>query len=89
MYSKWIKHALGIPKDMPPLNIMAIRDYYWNDGTHYYSPLGDDFKTRGEFIRKAQHPMKGMLVVGEMVSRDQGWVEGALESVDAVITRDY
>jgi monoamine oxidase len=33
--------------------------------------------------------MKGMVVVGEMVSRDQGWVEGALESVDAVITRDW
>jgi monoamine oxidase len=32
--------------------------------------------------------MKGMIVVGEMVSRHQGWVEGALESVDAVITRD-
>jgi hypothetical protein len=89
MYSKWIKNALGIPDKEPPLNITAIRDYYWNDGTHYYAPLGDEFKTRGEFIRKAQHPMKGMLVVGEMVSRHQGWVEGALESVDAVITRDY
>jgi len=33
--------------------------------------------------------MKGMVVVGEMVSRDQGWVEGALESVDAVVTRDW
>ena len=89
MYSKWIKNALGIPDKEPPLNIMAIRDYYWNDGTHYYAPLGDEFKTRPEFIRKAQNPMKGMVVVGEMVSRHQGWVEGALESVDAVITRDY
>lgn len=88
MYSKWIQTALGIPDKEPPLNIMAIRDYYWNDGTHYYSPLSDEFKTRGEFIRKAQHPMKGMLIVGEMVSRHQGWVEGALESVDA-ITRDF
>jgi len=33
--------------------------------------------------------MKGMVVVGEMVSRHQGWVEGALESVDAVITSDW
>jgi thioredoxin reductase len=88
MYSKWIQTALGIPDKEPPLNIMAIRDYYWNDGTHYYAPLSDEFKTRGEFIRKAQHPMKGMFIVGEMVSRHQGWVEGALESVDAVITRD-
>jgi hypothetical protein len=87
MYSKWIQTALGIPKETPPLNIIAIRDYYWNDGTHYYAPLTGEFKTRGEFIRKAQNPMKGMVVVGEMVSRHQGWVEGALESVDAV-TRD-
>jgi hypothetical protein len=87
MYSKWIQNALGIPKETPSLNIIAIRDYYWNDGTHYYAPLTGEFKTRGEFIRKAQNPMKGMVVVGEMVSRHQGWVEGALESVDAV-TRD-
>lgn len=85
MYSKWIKNALGIPKDEVPLNITAIRDYYWNDGTHYYTPIHPtEYKSRPEFIRKAQHPMPGMVVVGEVVSRDQGWVEGALESVDAV-----
>jgi thioredoxin reductase len=90
MYSKWIKDAVGIPDTEPPLNIMAIRDYYWNDGTHYYAPLNTrEYKTRPEFIRKAQHPMPGMVVVGEVVSRDQGWVEGALESVDAVIMRDW
>jgi hypothetical protein len=90
MYSKWIKHALGIPKDEAPLNIMAIRDYYWNDGTHYYTPIHlTEYKTRPEFIRKAQHPMSGMVVVGEVVSRDQGWVEGALESVDAVIRDNF
>ena len=90
MYSKWIQNALGIPKNDTPLNLTAIRDYYWNDGTHYYTPLNTrEYKNRPEFIRKAQHPMKGMVVVGEMVSRHQGWVEGALESVDAVITRDW
>ena len=91
MYSKWVSDALGIPAAAAAtasLNIIAITDYYWSVGTHYYAPLGDEFKTRGEFIRKAQHPMKGMVVVGEMVSRNQGWVEGALESVDAV-TRDW
>ncbi len=90
MYSKWLADALGIPQS---LNITAIRDYYWPVGTHYYAPLtGDDdgeFKSRVDFIRKAQTPMKGIVVVGEMVSRHQGWVEGALESVDKVITRDW
>lgn len=88
MYSKWIKNALGIPIDTH-LHITAIRDYYWNDGTHYYEPLGQYAVSRPEFIRKAQHPIIGMVVVGEMVSRHQGWVEGAIESVDAVVTRDW
>ena len=88
MYSKWLEDALGIPKDTR-LTIIAITDYYWSVGTHYYAPLSDEFKTRSEFIRKAQNPMKGIVVVGEMVSRHQGWVEGALESVDKVITRDW
>jgi thioredoxin reductase len=88
MYSKWVVDALGIPASTP-LHIIAIKDYYWQTGTHYYEPLTKEFKSRGEFIHQAQHPMKGMVVVGEMVSRDQGWVEGALESVDKVITRDW
>ena len=89
MYSKWIQNALGMPRDIS-LHIIAIRDYYWNDGTHYYSPLNTkEYNNRPDFIRKAQHPMKGMLVVGEMVSRHQGWVKGALESVDTVITREW
>jgi hypothetical protein len=90
MYSKWIKQALGIPDKEPPLNIIAIRDYYWNDGTHYYTPIHrTGCKSRPEFIRIAQHPMTGMVVVGEVVSRHQGWVEGALESVNAVVTREW
>jgi hypothetical protein len=90
MYSKWLADALGIPL----LNITAIRDYYWPVGTHYYEPLssgggGGEFKSRADFIHKAQHPEKGVVLVGEMSSRHQGWVEGALESVDKVITRDW
>lgn len=88
MYSKWAADALGIPASTP-LHIIAIKDYYWQTGTHYYEPLTKEYKSRAEFIRQAQHPEKGMVVVGEMVSRDQGWVEGALESVDTVITRDW
>jgi len=88
MYSKWAADALGIPASTP-LHIIAIKDYYWQTGTHYYEPLTKEYKSRTEFIRQAQHPEKGMVVVGEMVSRDQGWVEGALESVDAVVTKEW
>jgi len=83
LYCNLLEHYLGIPNGQ--LKIIAIKDYYWPIGTHYYEPLGREFTTRGEFIYKAQHPEKGMLVVGEVVSRDQGWVEGALESVKTVL----
>jgi hypothetical protein len=37
----------------------------------------------------AQHPMTHMLVVGEAVCKSQGWVEGALESVDMGLTKKW
>ena len=91
MYSKWIETALGIPLKERGLTILAIKDYYWPEGTHYYEPLSTSskFKNRVEFIHQAQHPAKGMVIVGEMVSRHQGWVEGALESVDMVLNKEW
>jgi hypothetical protein len=91
LYAKWVENALGI-QNGPRLSIMAIKSYYWSEGTHYYAPLSlslSGFKTRTEFVRAAQHPHPGIAVVGEAVSRNQGWVEGALDSVDAVITKDW
>ena len=82
--------ALGISV---PLKLLAIKDYYWNIGTHYYPPLHDNYnynyKSREEFIHDAQHPEDGILVVGEVVSIHQGWVNGALESVQAVLTKKW
>ena len=87
LYCDLIEESLGIPKGI--LKITAIKDYYWPVGTHYYEPLKGDFKNRNEFIYKAQHPENGMLVVGEVVSRDQGWTEGALESVKSVLDENW
>ena len=87
LYCDLIEESLGIPKGQ--LKITAIKDYYWPVGTHYYEPLKGDFKNRNEFIYKAQHPENGMLVVGEVVSRDQGWTEGALESVNLVLNDNW
>jgi hypothetical protein len=86
IYCNLIEKALGIPRNT--LHIIAIKDYYWPIGTHYYAPL-KNFATRDEFTYKAQNPEKGMLVVGEVVSRYQGWVEGALESVKAVLNKSW
>ena len=87
IFCELLEMSLGIPDGTLQLN--AIADYYWPIGTHYYEPLRGPYKNRGEFIKTAQHPMAGMLVVGEMISKNQGWTQGALESVDAVVTKKW
>jgi len=87
IFCELLELSLGIPKGALQLN--AIADYYWPIGTHYYEPLRGPYKNRNEFIKTAQHPMPGMLVVGEMISKNQGWTQGALESVDAVVTKKW
>jgi hypothetical protein len=83
LYCNLIERSLGIPENS--LHLIAIKDYYWLNGTHYYKPLDISiYKERSEFIKIAQHPEKEILVVGEVVSKNQGWVEGALQSVKSV-----
>jgi len=81
-----IQKALGLKF---PLKLQSIKGFYWNIGTHYYKPLNPNYKTRNNFIDIAQHPDKNILVVGEMISRKQGWTEGALESVEKVVTPEW
>jgi protoporphyrinogen oxidase len=84
-WSRKIEECFGLQKGA--VEFMDIRSYYWSCGTHYYSPLEktDEIKTRADFIRRTQSPMDNLWVVGEMISTKQGWVEGALESVQAVL----
>jgi hypothetical protein len=88
LYCKLLEKALGIPSN--ELYLIAIKNFYWPIGTHYYKPLNKQiYKDRDEFIHIAQHPEKGILVVGEVVSKNQGWTEGALESVNEVLTKKW
>ncbi|MCJ7802152.1 MAG: NAD(P)-binding protein [Candidatus Marinimicrobia bacterium] len=88
MYCELLEKSLGIPPDS--LDIVAIKDFYWPIGTHYYKPLNlSIFKDRESFIDIAQHPGRGILVVGEVVSKNQGWTNGALDSVRAVLTKKW
>ena len=83
-FEKCLERTLRIPEGS--LHLTDIRSYFWNYGTHYYKPLDKKmFKTREQYIRKAQRPQENVFVVGEILSRNQGWVEGALESVEEVI----
>jgi hypothetical protein len=80
-----LEKTIGIPTNT--LKITALLNFYWPVGTHYYLPL--DHTKRKDFIDKAQHPMSNMLVVGEVVAENQGWTEGALDSVKKVLTKQF
>ena len=87
-FEKQVEEAIGIIPNS--LKILALKDFYWPIGTHYYEPLDlNKYENRNEFIKEAQHPESGILVVGEDVSRKQGWTEGALESVHAVLNKKW
>jgi hypothetical protein len=86
-FEELLEQTLGIAEGS--LIINALLDFYWDEGTHYYEPLKGPYKTRTAFINAAQHPDKNILVVGEVVSKHQGWVEGALESVEAGLNKKW
>ena len=87
-YCKLLEKALGIPKKS--IKLIGIKVFYWYIGTHYYKPLNKNlYSNRNDFIKKAQHPEDNMLVVGEVVSKNQGWVNGALDSVKIVLTKKW
>ena len=80
-----IERSLHLPIDV--VSLIRIKAFYWNIGTHYYKPLPPSLRTREEFIERIQHPYKNLFVVGEMISTNQGWTEGAIESVDKIFPR--
>lgn len=82
-FARLMEKALGLEKQSLGVDDMVA--FYWSVGTHYYEPLGVGFKRRSEFLDEIRYPMKGMYVVGEMVSTNQGWTEGALESVEEIL----
>lgn len=57
---------------------------YWKCGTHYFTPLPTKFKSRTEFLKIVQQPQKNLFCIGEAFSKNQGWCEGALESVEKI-----
>lgn len=85
IWARKIEDVFGIEKDT--LEFEELKDYQWQCGTHYYSPFSEykGIDNRNKFLYHAQRPMEGVWVVGEMISRKQGWVEGALESVQAIL----
>ena len=88
LYEMLLEKTLNLPENS--VHIIAIKDYYWKIGTHYYKPLNQKmYESREQFIRQAQRPEPGIIVVGEAVSRNHGWTEGALQSVEAALTKKW
>jgi hypothetical protein len=87
VFCNLIEKSLGIIEQS--LELIAIKYYYWPIGTHYYTPLSEKYENREEFIHNAQNPENGILVVGEVVSNNQGWTNGALSSVNAVVNKKW
>jgi protoporphyrinogen oxidase len=63
------------------IKVLKHKLVYWKIGTHYFTPLYSNFKDRNDFLKEAQNPLQNIFCVGEAFSRNQGWCQGALESV--------
>ena len=81
-----LEKAFDLPQNT--LKLISMIHFFWRIGTHYYDPLSNAYTSRDEFIKDAQNPMKNLYVVGEMISNNQGWTEGALESVKEIFHSD-
>jgi hypothetical protein len=71
---KYLRKVVSETSDIDDVYI-----YYWSEGVHYYKPTSGRFD---EIHRKIINPEKNYYICGEIVSRRQGWVDGALSSVD-------
>jgi hypothetical protein len=64
-----------------PARFEKVLRIYWPEGTHYSKTL-----TTPELLYNLQrsiHPQ--VTIIGEILSTNQGWVHGALESVDRIL----
>jgi len=93
--NKW-KQTENIPKKVEngimkifgqKVKVLKHKLIYWKIGTHYFKPLSKKFKNRDEFLELAQNPQKNIFCVGEAFSRNQGWSEGALQSVYKILSK--
>lgn len=54
---------------------------HWSVGVHYIKPYGK-FRTFDNLLDKLSKPLKNVYIVGEMLSKRAGYVNGALMSVE-------
>ena len=80
VFAKLVCQAL----DLPSVVILALRAFYHKEGTHYYDELADfDSPKRSTYTMYT--PTQNVFVVGEAVSHNQGWTEGAAQTVELML----
>ena len=63
-----------------------LQKHYWGGGCTYWLPGSYDVHKAS---KEAMHPSKNLYVVGESISMQQAWIEGALESAEAFLSRFF
>ena len=80
--TKFIKNEIG-----EKIIIDKLKSVYWKISIHCYKPLRKSFGTIDNFIKVLQHPESNILIVGEAVSYQHGWMESALHSVHITLNK--
>lgn len=80
--TKFIKNEIG-----EKIIIDKLKSVYWKISVHCYKPLKKSFGTIDNFIKVLQHPESNILIVGEAVSYQHGWMESALHSVHITLNK--
>lgn len=81
IFKKLIIDALDLKDD--DIFIDDIYVFFWNVGTHYYKFTKNE--NIDNILPILQNPIDNIYVVGECISKKQGWCEGALESVNNIL----
>lgn len=67
--------------------IQEIKNFYWENAVHQWKPAYGFDKNRMLFLSLYPHPIQlpDLFVVGEAFSKHQGWMEGALDTVERLL----
>lgn len=76
--------ALFPDKDIPAPTY--LQKHYWGGGCTYWLPGKYDIETAS---KEAMNPSKNVYVVGESISLQQAWIEGALESAEKLLSKYF
>lgn len=78
-----LKHLHAVFPNIPNIPEPAwVKSYYWSEGVHLWKPGTDVDVT----IDKIQKMSNRVFVAGEAFCKIQGWIEGALASVNDIIS---